>query len=75
VTGLVLVPDHDGGIGAGCLREIADVLGRDLPVWALAGSRLVPWGEIGFGPVAGPSRFCVGIVTLANSTTERSEIK
>jgi hypothetical protein len=29
---LVLVPDRDGGIGAGCLREIADVLGLDREV-------------------------------------------
>jgi hypothetical protein len=59
VRDLVLVPDHDGGIGAGCLREIADVLGLDREVRVFVGDRLVGWGDVGVRTVPAPSRFCV----------------
>ena len=62
VRDLVLVPDSDGGIGAGCLREIADVLGLDREVRVLVGERLVGWGEVAVRTVPDPSRFCVATV-------------
>jgi len=62
VRDLVLVPDRDGGIGAGCLREIADVLGLDREVRVLVGERLVGWGEVAVRTVPDPSRFCVATV-------------
>jgi hypothetical protein len=62
VRDLVLVPDRDGGIGAGCLREIADVLGLDREVRVLVGDRLVRWGDVTVGTVPTPSRFCVARV-------------
>jgi len=63
VTELVIVPDEDGGIGAGCLREIADVLGRDLQARLYADGELVPWGDIRLRPVPNPSRFSVVTVS------------
>jgi hypothetical protein len=62
IRDLVLVPDSDGGIGAGCLREIADVLGLDREVRVLVGNRLLGWGEVAVRTVAAPSRFCVARV-------------
>jgi hypothetical protein len=62
VRDLVLVPDGDGGIGAGCLREIADVLGLDREVRVLVDHRLVGWGDVALCPVPAPSRFCVARV-------------
>jgi hypothetical protein len=62
VRDLVLVPDRDGAIGAGCLREIADVLGLDREVRVLVGGRLVGWGEVTVRTVPAPSRFCVARV-------------
>ena len=62
VRDLVLVPDREGGIGAGCLREIADVLGLDREVRVLVGDRLVGWGEVAVRTVSTPSRFCVATV-------------
>ena len=55
----MIVPDRDGGIGAGCLREIADVLGLNLEVRVLVGSRLLGWVEVAVRTVPAPSRFCV----------------
>ena len=62
VRDLVLVPDRDGGIGAGCLREIADVLGLDREVRVLVGERLVGWVDVAVWTVRNPSRFCVARV-------------
>jgi len=62
IRDLVLVPDRDGGIGAGCLREIADVLGLDREVRVLVRDRLVGWGEVAVQTVPTPSRFCVATV-------------
>jgi len=80
VTGLVLVPDDDGSIGAGCLREIADVLGRDRDVWLLDGGQLRPWGDVVVRTVLTPSRFRVATVAprpeLHRGTTRvRTEVK
>ena len=58
VRSLVLVPDDDGSIGAGCLREIADVFGSEKVVQVYIEGRLVPWGEVVIRPVPAPSRFC-----------------
>ena len=62
VRDLVLVPDRDGGIGAGCLREIADAVELDREVRVLLGDRLVGWGDVTFRTVPAPSRFCVAMV-------------
>ena len=59
IRDLVLVPDRDGGIGAGCLREIADVLGVDREVRVLIDDRLLRWGDVALRTVPAPSRFCV----------------
>jgi hypothetical protein len=64
VGGLVLVPGIDAGLGAGCLREIADVLGRDRPVCVLDGGRLVEWSRVGLAPVRYPSRFRVATIVI-----------
>jgi hypothetical protein len=62
IRDLVLVPDRDGGIGAGCLREIADVLRLDREVRVLVGDHLVGSGEVAVRTVPSPSRFCVARV-------------
>src|ERR1017187_7076083 len=51
VSGLVLVPDADASIRAGCLREVADVLGRDRPVWLYDEGTIIPWSEALVRPV------------------------
>jgi hypothetical protein len=71
VAGLVLVPDDDGSIGAGCLREIADVLGRDRPVWLYDRLQLVPWGGVVISTVSVPSRFRVAEVNVGHPTPGR----
>jgi len=76
VAGLVLVPDDDGSIGAGCLREIADVLGRDRPVWLYDGVRLRPWGDVVIRTVPNPSRFRVATVdTIRPEPDRRTRVK
>ena len=62
VSGLILVPDTDGGIGAGCLREISDVLGLDRPVWIYESGALITWGEAMVRPIPHPTRFKVATV-------------
>ena len=62
ISGLVLVPDADGSIGAGCLREISDVLGLDRPVSVYEGGALITWGEVEVQPLARPTRFKVATV-------------
>jgi hypothetical protein len=62
VRDLVLVPDRHGGIGAGCLREVADVLGLDREVRVLMGDRLVRWGDVTIRTVPAPSRFCIATI-------------
>jgi hypothetical protein len=62
VRDLVLVPDRDGGIGAGCLREVADVLDLDREVRVLVGDRLFGCGEVAVRTVPTPTRFCVASV-------------
>ena len=64
VSGLVLVPDSDASIGAGCLREVADLLGRDRPVWVYTNGTLVSWGEVLVRPVIAPTR--LKVATVAN---------
>lgn len=76
VSGLVLVPDDDGDIGAGCLREIADVLGKDLQAWLYADGELVPWGDISLRPVPNPSRFFVVTVSqVKGAMTHRRRLR
>jgi hypothetical protein len=58
----VLVPDSEGSIGAGCLRETADVLGLDREVRVLVGERFIGWGDVTVRTVPRPSRFCVARV-------------
>jgi hypothetical protein len=72
VTRLVLVPDDDGSIGAGCLREIADVLGRDLPVSLYDGTQLRPWGAVVIRTVSTPSRFRVATVVTRQESHRRT---
>ncbi len=69
VRDLVLVPDSDGGIGAGCLREIADVLGVDREVRVLINDRLLGWGEVKVRTVNAPSRFCVPLSSGEGGST------
>jgi len=68
-SGLVLVTDLDQSIGAGCLREIAEVLGRDLPVWLWSEGDLVPWSETEVVPAVNPSRFRVAAVRRAATSS------
>ena len=65
VPGLILVPDTDGSIGAGCLREISDVLGLDRPVSIYEKEALITWGEVIVRPVARPTRFKIATVGRA----------
>jgi hypothetical protein len=62
ITGLIVVPDTDSSIGAGCLREISDVLGLDRDVWIHENGTLISWGEVIVRPVARPTRFKVATV-------------
>ncbi len=87
VDALVVVPDSDGLIGAGCLREVSDVLGRGRLVMLLhrgelvelAGMRLrrSAWTtpeQIGW-PVAGrrfePSEVQASGLAVTEACTER----
>jgi hypothetical protein len=71
ITGLILVPDTDSSIGAGCLREISDVLGLDKPVWIYESETLVTWGEVQVRPIARPTRFKVATVHRAEGPQKK----
>ncbi len=63
LTELVLVPDEDGSIGSGCLREVADALAIRVPVTVpdTVGRRR-PWRDVTLVGVADPTPGCVGRV-------------
>ncbi len=67
VRDLVLVPDFDGSIGAGCLQEIAGVLGHDRLVRAYLRQQLVPWWDLVIQPVPVPTRFRVALICQQSS--------
>ncbi|MGA8725435.1 MAG: hypothetical protein WB565_10360 [Acidimicrobiales bacterium] len=68
VRDLVIVPDCDGSIGAGCLREIAEVLGRDRQVQAYLAGELIPWWDLTLRPAPVPTRFSVATVSHETET-------
>lgn len=72
VAGLILVPDDDGSIGAGCLREVADVLGRDRQVWLYDDNHLIPWDQVAMKTVSQPSRFRVATVSVISQSGGRT---
>lgn len=69
----MLVPDCDGSIGAGCLHEMADVLGRDLPVWLYHRENLIPWSQVVLRGASYPSRFSVDKVTIYRLRTPQGQ--
>jgi hypothetical protein len=68
VRDLVVVPEYDGSIGAGCLREIADVLGHDRQVRAYLAGELIPWWDLTIRPALVPTRFSVATVSYETQT-------